>query len=159
MRMGGSNNTGDSLASQPRRYRVPGQPLLNQHQVGGFSRFLPLPGPPFLSTGRLRGPAGPLGARCPGRRRTAVLCRMGPGVGSLAKISHCVGTACILGTQRLGYPPKNTCHLFPRGKTERCQYHRVGQVSIDTSGCSYRECHARSAHAVQSFGCRQILAP
>ena len=26
------------LASQPRRYRVPGQPLLNRHQVGGVSR-------------------------------------------------------------------------------------------------------------------------
>ena len=29
---------GDGLASQPRRYRVPGQPLLNRHQVGGVSR-------------------------------------------------------------------------------------------------------------------------
>ena len=38
MRMGGSDNTGDGLASQPRRYRVPRQPLLNQHQVGGVSR-------------------------------------------------------------------------------------------------------------------------
>ena len=35
MRMGGSDNKGDGLASQPRRYRVPGQPLLNRHQVGG----------------------------------------------------------------------------------------------------------------------------
>ena len=26
--------------------------------------------------------------------------------------AHCVGTACILRTQRLGYSPKNTCHLF-----------------------------------------------
>ena len=34
MRMGGSDNKGDGLASQPRRYRVPGQPLLNRHQVG-----------------------------------------------------------------------------------------------------------------------------
>ena len=33
--MGGSDNTGDGLASQPRCYRVPGQPLLNRHQVGG----------------------------------------------------------------------------------------------------------------------------
>ena len=33
--MGGSDNKGDGLASQPRRYRVPGQPLLNRHQVGG----------------------------------------------------------------------------------------------------------------------------
>ena len=38
VRMGGSGNKGDGLASQPRRYRVPGQPLLNQHQVGGVSR-------------------------------------------------------------------------------------------------------------------------
>ena len=38
VRMGGSNNKGDGLASQPRRYRVPGQPLLNRHQVGGVSR-------------------------------------------------------------------------------------------------------------------------
>ena len=34
----GSENTGDGLASQPCRYRVPGQPLLNRHQVGGVSR-------------------------------------------------------------------------------------------------------------------------
>ena len=36
--MGGSDNKGDGLASQPRCYRVPGQPLLNRHQVGGVSR-------------------------------------------------------------------------------------------------------------------------
>ena len=36
--MGGSDNKGDGLASQPRRYRVPGQPLFNRHQVGGVSR-------------------------------------------------------------------------------------------------------------------------
>ena len=36
--MGDSNNNGDGLASQSRRYRVQGQPLLNQHQVGGVSR-------------------------------------------------------------------------------------------------------------------------
>ena len=36
--MGGSDNKGDGLASQPRRYRVPGQPLLNRHQVGVVSR-------------------------------------------------------------------------------------------------------------------------
>ena len=40
MRMGGSGNTGKGLASQPRDYRVPGQPLLNRHQVGGVSRSL-----------------------------------------------------------------------------------------------------------------------
>ena len=38
VRMGGSDIIGDGLASQPRRYRVPGQPLLNRHQVGGVSR-------------------------------------------------------------------------------------------------------------------------
>ena len=38
VRMGGSDNKGDGLASQPRRYRVPGQPLLNRHQLGGASR-------------------------------------------------------------------------------------------------------------------------
>ena len=38
--MGGSDNKGDGLASQPRRYRVPRQPLLNRHQVGGVSRSL-----------------------------------------------------------------------------------------------------------------------
>ena len=32
------DNKGDGLASQPHRYRVPGQPLLNRHQVGGVSR-------------------------------------------------------------------------------------------------------------------------
>ena len=36
--MGGSDHTGDGLASQPRRCRVPGQPLLSRHQVGGVSR-------------------------------------------------------------------------------------------------------------------------
>ena len=36
--MAGSDNKGDGLASQPRRYRVPGQPLLNRHQVRGVSR-------------------------------------------------------------------------------------------------------------------------
>ena len=35
VRMGGSDNKGDGPASQPCRYRVPGQPLLNRHQVGG----------------------------------------------------------------------------------------------------------------------------
>ena len=38
VRMGGSGNKGDGLASQPCGYRVPGQPLLNWHQVGGVSR-------------------------------------------------------------------------------------------------------------------------
>ena len=33
--MGGSDNKGDGVASQPRCYRVPGQPLLNRHQGGG----------------------------------------------------------------------------------------------------------------------------
>ena len=36
--MGGSDNKGDGLASQPRRYQVPGQPLLNRHQMVGVSR-------------------------------------------------------------------------------------------------------------------------
>ena len=39
VRMGGSDNKGDGLASQPRRYRMPGQPLLNRHQVGGIYRW------------------------------------------------------------------------------------------------------------------------
>ena len=38
VRLGGSDNKGEGLASQSRRYRVPGQPLLNRHQVGGVSR-------------------------------------------------------------------------------------------------------------------------
>ena len=38
MHVGGSGNKGDGLASQPCRYRVPGQPPLNWHQVGGVSR-------------------------------------------------------------------------------------------------------------------------
>ena len=32
--MGGSDNKGDGLASQPRHYRVPGQPVLNRHHGG-----------------------------------------------------------------------------------------------------------------------------
>ena len=51
VRMGGSDNKGDGLASQPCRYRVPGQPLLNRHQVGGFSRS-----PDGLFTQQERGP-------------------------------------------------------------------------------------------------------
>ena len=35
----------------------------------------------------------------------------GAGWGPQAKFLHCVRTACILRTQRLGYSPKNTCHL------------------------------------------------
>ena len=38
MHMGGSDKTGDGLANQPRHYQMPGQPLLNRHQVGGVSR-------------------------------------------------------------------------------------------------------------------------
>ena len=38
VRMGSSDNKGDGLASQRCRYRVPGRPLLNRHQVGGVSR-------------------------------------------------------------------------------------------------------------------------
>ena len=34
----------------------------------------------------------------------------------MAKCLHCVRTVCMLRTQRLGYSPKNTCHLFTRGK-------------------------------------------
>ena len=49
--MGGSDNKGDGLASQPRRYRVPWQPLLNRHQVGGVSRS-----PDGLSTQQERDP-------------------------------------------------------------------------------------------------------
>ena len=40
VRMGGSDNKGDGLASHPRCYRVPGQPQLNRHQVGGVSRAI-----------------------------------------------------------------------------------------------------------------------
>ena len=57
VRMGGSDNKRDGLASQPRLYRVPGQPLLNRHQVGGA---------PAAQMGRLRNRSGsPLGADQP----------------------------------------------------------------------------------------------
>ena len=36
---------------------------------------------------------------------------MPPSNPPLAKFLHCVRTTCILRTQRLGYSPKNTCHL------------------------------------------------
>ena len=36
--MGGSDNTGDGLASRTHHYQVPAQPVLNRHQVGGVSR-------------------------------------------------------------------------------------------------------------------------
>ena len=75
--------------------------------------------------------------------RTSNLSANGVQGQDLALRAHCVCTACILRAQRLGYSPKNTCHLFTRGKTERCQYHRVGQVSIDTSGCTYNQQHRR----------------
>ena len=65
MRIGGSNNKGDGLASQPRRYRVPGLSLLNRHQVGGVSRSLdglfaqqerePIRGKPALRGKRIDG--------------------------------------------------------------------------------------------------------
>ena len=74
VRMGGSGNKGDGLASQPRRYRVPGQPLLNRHQVGGVSRSPdglfaqqerePIRGRPALRGKRTYGTAGTV------RRRT-----------------------------------------------------------------------------------------
>ena len=43
----------DGLASQPRRYQVPGQPLLNRHHVGGVSR-----NPDGLFAQQERGPIG-----------------------------------------------------------------------------------------------------
>ena len=46
-------------------------------------------------------------ARFPGGLSAAGL----PEVEAKAKFLHCVRTACILRTQRLGYSPKNTCHL------------------------------------------------
>ena len=55
--MGGSDNKGDGLASQPHRYRVPGQPLLNWHR-GGVS--------PAAQMGCLRNRSGsPSGADQP----------------------------------------------------------------------------------------------
>ena len=46
VRMGGSDNKGDGLASQPRRYRVPGQPVL---LLVSFPRLRSpaFPAPPF----------------------------------------------------------------------------------------------------------------
>ena len=49
VRMGGSDNKRDGLASQPRRYQVPGQPLLNQHPGGGGC--LPQPRGAVCATG------------------------------------------------------------------------------------------------------------
>ena len=105
VRMGGRDNTGEGLASQPRRYRVPGQPLLNQHQVGGVSRS-----PDGLFVQQEREPI---------RGRPAVRGKRTYG-------------------GRLGQ--------------------RVGEQGTWASR-TQRECHARSAHAVRSFGCRQILEP
>ena len=67
VRMGGSDNKGDGLASQPRRYRVPGQPLLNRHQVGGVSRS---PDGLFAQQERepIRGRPAVMGKRTYGRR-------------------------------------------------------------------------------------------
>ena len=89
--------------------------------------------------GRGKQPKGSTQPQCFEPRRAEVQTNYLP----KAKCLHWVRTACILRTQRLGYSPKNTCHLFTRGKTERCQYHRVGQVSIETSGCSYNQQHRR----------------
>ena len=86
VRMGGSDNKGDGLASQPRHYRVPGQALLNRHQVGGVSRSPdglfaqqerePIRGRPTVRGERTaRGGTGHLGLTHtetqPGRLRTA----------------------------------------------------------------------------------------
>ena len=38
VRMGGCENTGEGLATLPRRHQLPGQPLLTRHQVGVASR-------------------------------------------------------------------------------------------------------------------------
>ena len=56
----------------------------------------------------------------------------------------------IAHAEGLGYSPKNTCHLFNRGKTERCQYHRVGQVSIDTSGSEAVYSRSSTAHSLEA---------
>ena len=63
----GCHNKGDGLASQPRRYRVPGQPLLNRHQVGGVSRS---PDGPFAQQERepIRGRPTARGKRTYGGR-------------------------------------------------------------------------------------------
>ena len=45
------------------------------------------------------------------QQRAELLCNPCILGGPQAKLLHCVGTACILRTQRLGYSPKNTCHL------------------------------------------------
>ena len=55
--MGDSDNKGDGLASQPRRYQVLGQPLLNRHQ-GGVS--------PAAQMGCLRNRSGAWRNRAPG---------------------------------------------------------------------------------------------
>ena len=54
MRMGGSENKGDALARQPRRYRVPGQPPAQPASGGGC---LPQPRWAVCATGA--GPPGP----------------------------------------------------------------------------------------------------
>ena len=61
VRMGGSDNKGDGLASQPRRYRVLGQPLLNRHQVGGVSTSCGGEKDIWWTAGTARGGTGHLG--------------------------------------------------------------------------------------------------
>ena len=87
----------------------PTTPLQHGLPLAPLSRTPP---PPSENTAG----GGPLGAGC----LRPLPASTQPG-GTKAKCLHCVRTACILRTQRLGYSPKNTCHLFTRGKTERCQ--------------------------------------
>ena len=85
MRMGGSDNTGDGLASQPRRYRVPGQPLLNRHRVGGVSRspdglFAQQEGEPTRGRPAARGKGTTRASRAPEELRKMVRARRGWGI-------------------------------------------------------------------------------
>ena len=56
-----------------------------------------------------------------------------------AKFLHCVRTACILRTQRLGYSPKNTCHLFSSTAKQQSPHENNKTAFTLVIKCRYKQ--------------------
>ena len=142
VRMGGSDNKGDGLASQPRRYRVPGQPLLNRHQVGGVSRSSD---GLFAQQERepMRGRPAVRGSRAPGPHATTSTSSTRQLLGTAdAQMAHPATSSTAPTHQLLGSVNAETT---PAGapaaaadRTQRpdatCEGHQVGGVSRSSDG-------------------------